>query len=56
MRLNVLNSSSAGNCYIVFNEEEALIIEAGVSFRCVLDVLDFNIERIRGVVISHAHL
>jgi hypothetical protein len=32
MVLKVLGSSSKGNCYILENSQEALIIEAGISF------------------------
>lgn len=32
MRLKVLGSGSSGNCYILENENEALIIEAGLPF------------------------
>ena len=32
MRLKVLGSGSSGNCYILENDNEALIIEAGLPF------------------------
>ncbi len=32
MKLTVLNSNSKGNCYILQNEHEALVIECGVKF------------------------
>ena len=32
MELRVLGSSSSGNCYILDNGNEALIIEAGIRF------------------------
>lgn len=56
MKLKVLGSSSSGNCYILENDAEALIIEAGVSFKEVKVALDFNIRKIQGVVVSHQHL
>ena len=43
MKLKILGSSSEGNCYILENDKEALILEAGVSFGKVkkaLDILD----------------
>lgn len=33
MELKVLGSSSNGNCYILDNGKEALILEAGVRFQ-----------------------
>ena len=55
MILKVLSSGSAGNSYILENDTEALIIEAGVSLREVKIALGFNIRKIAGVVISHSH-
>ncbi len=55
MRLIVLGSSSSGNCYILENENEALILEAGIPFLEVKKKLDFNIMKIVGVLVSHSH-
>lgn len=56
MKLKVLGSGSSGNCYILENDTEALIIEAGVPFMEVKKALNFDIRKIQGVVISHEHL
>lgn len=56
MNLKVLGSGSSGNCYILENDNEALIIEAGVSFKEVKVALGFNVRKIVGVVASHCHL
>ena len=55
MKLKVLGSGSSGNCYILENDTEALIIEAGVPFKDVKVALDFNIKKIRAVIITHDH-
>ncbi len=55
MVLKVLGSSSAGNCYILESDNEALIIEAGISFRDVKVAIGFNVRKIVGVVASHSH-
>lgn len=55
MKLKVLGSSSSGNCYILENDNEALIIEAGVPFLEVKKALNFNVRKIMGVVVSHSH-
>lgn len=55
MDLSILGSSSNGNCYILQNETEALIIECGVSFKEVKKALDFNISKVVGALLSHAH-
>lgn len=56
MELKVLGSGSSGNCYILENDTEALIIEVGLPFKEVKKALDFNIRKIVGVVVSHCHL
>lgn len=55
MRLIVLGSSSAGNGYILNGETRALIIEAGISFRKVKEKLNFDIQKIDGLIASHGH-
>lgn len=55
MKLKCLESGSSGNCYILENDSEVLIIEAGIPFMVVKKALDFNISKIVGVVVSHSH-
>lgn len=55
MELYVLGSSSAGNCYVLDNKEEALVIEAGLPFRKVKEALMYDISRIKGVIVTHEH-
>lgn len=55
MNLKCLGSGSSGNCYILHNNDEALIIEAGVRIKDVKIALDFNISKVAGVLVSHIH-
>jgi len=55
MYLNVLGSSSKGNCYILENDKEALIIEAGIHPKEVKKALNFDISKVKGVFCSHSH-
>jgi phosphoribosyl 1,2-cyclic phosphodiesterase len=55
MKLKVLGSSSAGNCYILENDSEALVLEAGVKFAEVQRALDFSIGKLAGCLITHEH-
>lgn len=55
MELKVLGSGSSGNCYILENENEALIIEAGLPFMEVKKALDFNVRKINMAIITHIH-
>lgn len=56
MKLKVLGSSSAGNCYILEGEHSALIIELGVNFREVKKAFGFNYQKIAGALVSHEHM
>lgn len=57
MKLLVLGSSSAGNCYILEDSQgNSLILEAGVKMLDIKKALDFNIRGIQGCLISHRHL
>lgn len=55
MVLRVLGSSSSGNAYILENVGEALLIEAGVNFKKVVAVLEGNISKVVGCLITHEH-
>lgn len=55
MKLKVLGSGSSGNCYILENRTEALIVEAGISFKEVKIALNFDISKIVGAIVSHEH-
>lgn len=55
MKLRCLGSSSSGNCYIIYNDEEAIILEAGVRFSAVKEALNFDLSKIKVVVSSHLH-
>lgn len=55
MRLSVIGSGSSGNGYILHNDREALIIEAGMAMKRYKVALDFNIAIVSGCLISHEH-
>lgn len=56
MRLFVLGSGSSGNCYLLENETECLVIEAGVKYSEVKKAIDFQTRKVVGVIAGHAHL
>ncbi len=46
MKLQVLGSSSKGNCYLIkANENEKLILDAGINFKIVQQELNFDLRR-----------
>ena len=49
----MLGSSSSGNCYILDNGKEALILEAGVRFQEVKKALGYNLRKVVGCLITH---
>ena len=55
MILEVVGSGSKGNCYILHNDNEALMLEAGVPFKSVLSVLGGKIELLEGCLVTHEH-
>ena len=56
MKLKVVGSGSKGNCYVLHNENEALMLEAGVPFRSVLQSVGAETaSSIKGCLLSHEH-
>ena len=56
MRFTVLASSSRANGYLLHSQSEALVIEAGVSLFNVKKALDFQLDIIKGCIVTHRHL
>lgn len=55
MRLSCIGSSSNGNSYALFCDNEILILDAGMSLKAVMPVINFQISKISGVLITHSH-
>lgn len=55
MVLKVIGSGSAGNAYLLENEEEALLIECGVNIKEIKKAINFKISKIKGCLVSHEH-
>lgn len=55
MQLTILGSSSAGNSYILHNEQEALLIECGVRFVKIKEAMGFDFSRVVGCLVTHEH-
>lgn len=56
--ISSLNSGSNGNCYYVGNEQEAVLIDAGISCRQAetrLRRLGLSIRNVKAIFISHEH-
>ena len=51
MTMTVIGSGSAGNCYVLQNEQEAIILEAGLPFgKEVKEALGWNTSKVKALV------
>ena len=53
-----LNSGSNGNCYYVGNENEAVLVDAGISCRETesrMKRLNLSIQKVKAIFVSHEH-
>lgn len=55
MRLTVLGSGSSGNCYIVGNSNERILLDCGMPYRETLKALNFNVAVVDAILVSHEH-
>jgi phosphoribosyl 1,2-cyclic phosphodiesterase len=55
LRIKVLGTGSQGNAYLLYNEQEALLVECGVAMRNIKIALDFNLSKLVGCVMTHEH-
>lgn len=55
MRLKIIGSSSRGNCYLIYNETECLVLECGISFKEVKKALKFDLSTVTAALITHEH-
>lgn len=55
MKLHVLGSNSKGNGYILEGNSQTLLLEAGCPLKDVKEALNFDLTKVVGVLVSHAH-
>lgn len=55
MKVTVVGTGSAGNCYILEENGRALLIECGVPFKDIQQALNFNLLKVDACIISHEH-
>lgn len=57
MQLQIINSNSKGNCYILTdNDGIMLMIECGVHLDKIKEATNFNLEKICGCILTHEHM
>lgn len=55
MRLKVIGTGSKGNAYLLYNEQEALLIECGVNIKAIKKALDFDFSKLVACIVTHEH-
>lgn len=55
MKIKCLASGSSGNCYLLENDKECLILDAGIPTRQIKKSLDWDVSKIVGVCVTHGH-
>lgn len=56
MRLNVIGSSSIGNCYLLEDSNgEKLMIECGMTYSDIKKGSHYDLSNLSGVLVSHSH-
>ena len=55
MRLEIIGSGSKGNCYLLHNDEECLMLEAGVPTKEALKVINWSTSKVKGCLVTHEH-
>ena len=55
MKIKVLATGSSGNCYWISDGTTEILIECGIKYSEIVKKLDYNMENINTVLVSHAH-
>lgn len=55
MKFKCLSTGSQGNCYILDNGEETLILDCGIPIREIKVGLDFRIDNVACCLVTHKH-
>lgn len=56
MRMRIINSGSAGNCYVLKSKTgKKLLLDIGVTTKEIMKANDFNVRDIDGAIVSHSH-
>ena len=55
MLIDVVNSGSDGNCYVIHVQGEMLVIECGVKKKDFLNAVNYNTRDVKGCLVSHEH-
>ena len=55
MLMRCAKTSSEGNEFALETDNEFLLIEAGADVKTIKKMIDFNIGKVAGLIVSHGH-
>jgi len=55
VEIQVLASSSKGNCYRVSDGQTSVLLDCGIPYKSILEGLNFKLSKINGVLVTHCH-
>ncbi len=55
LEIKALATGSKGNCYIISDGGSRLLLEVGIPFKKIQELLDYDLSNIEGVLVTHEH-
>lgn len=55
IRLKIIGSGSSGNCYVLENDKEKLLLDLGLTKSEIVKGMDYDISHVVGCVVTHKH-
>ncbi|MDD3334128.1 MAG: MBL fold metallo-hydrolase [Eubacteriales bacterium] len=55
MELQVLGTGSSGNCYALYDEQQIVLLDAGIPAKRILRGIDHRVGDVAGCLITHEH-
>ncbi len=59
LKISSINSGSNGNCYYIANDEEAVLVDVGISLKEIerrMLRIGLNMQKVKAIFISHEHI
>lgn len=55
MKIKCINSGSDGNCFLLFSNDSAILLDLGVRWKGVLSAIEYNLLVIDFAIVTHSH-
>ena len=56
MILSIVGTGSKGNTYVIHDNKDCIILDCGINPKNVIKFINYKVENIKGVLVSHIHL